>query len=189
MPTYTKAAAAKMLNVSVRSVTAAKKVERAGVPGFTEYTGDDPVGYVVSLNLHRRHLTESQWAMVAAKLANMESGVGKRQAEKTANLQTSRARVRTERKCGELLKAVEKQSGARGKAGPGRGKNGVVQHDSVLEEPKTLKEMGLTKDQSSKFQKIAPIDNQPHGRSISTVPAQSGAGIETPRKHRRTEAP
>lgn len=38
------------------------------------YDGNDPLGFVISINLKRRHLNESQRAMVAAKLANMPSG-------------------------------------------------------------------------------------------------------------------
>jgi hypothetical protein len=35
---------------------------------------DDPVAFVISRNVHRRHLTESQRAIAAAKLANMARG-------------------------------------------------------------------------------------------------------------------
>src|SRR5262249_9687621 len=39
-----------------------------------DYTGNDPVGFVVSANLHRRHLNESQRAMIAAKLVTTRLG-------------------------------------------------------------------------------------------------------------------
>jgi N6-adenosine-specific RNA methylase IME4 len=57
-------------------------------PGTHIYDGIDPVAFVVSLNLHRRHLSESQRGMVAAKLADMPRH---RPSEKSANLQTSQS--------------------------------------------------------------------------------------------------
>lgn len=39
-----------------------------------EFDGDDPLAYVVSKNLHRRQLSTSQRAMIAAKLANLAVG-------------------------------------------------------------------------------------------------------------------
>lgn len=50
-----------------------------------EFSGSDPLGFVISHNLHRRHLTESQRASIAARVANMPRGGAM---YRTANLQT-----------------------------------------------------------------------------------------------------
>ena len=47
----------------------------AGVePEFMRFDGDDPLAFVLSMNLHRRHLTPSQCSMVGADLATMRQG-------------------------------------------------------------------------------------------------------------------
>ena len=46
-----------------------------------DYTGKDPLAFVVSKNLKRRHLTASQRAMIAEKVANMPKGRPKKNVE------------------------------------------------------------------------------------------------------------
>ena len=41
---------------------------------YQRYLGNDPVGHVISLNCHRRHLTGAQRAAIASELANKKLG-------------------------------------------------------------------------------------------------------------------
>jgi ParB-like chromosome segregation protein Spo0J len=50
-------------------------LDAAGMPiRYVDFEGDDPVAFVISMNLHRRHIDASQRAMIAAKLANLRDG-------------------------------------------------------------------------------------------------------------------
>jgi len=62
-------------------------------PSFVVYDGDDPLGFVLSHNLHRRHLSPSQRAMVAASIVDWEVGLNQHSAG-SANLQTHKAAER-----------------------------------------------------------------------------------------------
>jgi hypothetical protein len=52
---------------------------------FTQYEGNDPLGFVISKNLHRRHLSTSQRSIIAAEIAKMPQGF--RSDQPSANLQ------------------------------------------------------------------------------------------------------
>jgi len=52
-----------------------KACEIAGVePRIEEYTGDDPLSLIASLNDHRRHDSDNERAMVGARMANLKRG-------------------------------------------------------------------------------------------------------------------
>jgi hypothetical protein len=61
-------------------------------PTFTTYTGSDPIGYAVSVNVKRRHLTDGQRAMLALEVlplyeAETQRGRPPKGQETTADLQ------------------------------------------------------------------------------------------------------
>src|SRR5690606_3352414 len=59
-------------------------------PIYEQYTGTDPLNFVLSKNLHRRHLSESQRALIAASIVDWECGLNQNTAG-PANLQTRHA--------------------------------------------------------------------------------------------------
>jgi len=79
------------------------------------------------------------------------------------------ARVRAERKCGELLSEMEKAKGNQN-----TGEFGGRNERPPKEETKTLAEMGVTKDQSSKWQQLARVPDKEFEEAINlpgTIPS------------------
>ena len=66
-------------------------------PPTVQYDGDDPLAFVIRHNLTRRHLNESQRAVVAGRLANMTRvdvvKMGGHARQQTANLQSAENKV------------------------------------------------------------------------------------------------
>lgn len=69
-----------------------KACQLAGVqPRYVVCKTKDPVKYVLSINLHRRHLDESQRSMVAGRLANLGVGRPEKGSIEPISLSTERA--------------------------------------------------------------------------------------------------
>ncbi len=79
------------------------------------------------------------------------------------------ARVRAERKCGELLRDMEK---AKGTDRGGRTSKIDGRRELPSNSPKTLSEMGVTKDQSSKWQKLANIPDDEFEEAVTMAGAK-----------------
>lgn len=79
-------------------------------------------------------------------------------------------KVRAERRCGELLRATEKNVGARMNGRTTDGVSVVERCDS--RETPTLSDMGLTRDESSRYQQLAAM---PAERSLGSSSGRSKA--------------
>lgn len=72
--------------------------ELAGVePRIEEYTGDDPLGLIASLNDHRRHDTENERALVGARMANLKKGGAGGSTVSDSSMETSQPAITIER--------------------------------------------------------------------------------------------
>ena len=78
-------------------------------------------------------------------------------------------RIRAERRCGQLLKEMDKAKGAQGNPG-GQGAKFVRSTDATAQ--KTLADLGISKDQSSRWQRLADIPERSFEDAI-------GAGAST----------
>lgn len=83
-------------------------------PEFNDYIGppESVVPFIISLNLHRRHLNESQRAMVAGRLANIqhgEVGGGHEKAEGSIDLSAAAALLNVSKPSVKRARAVQEK--------------------------------------------------------------------------------
>ncbi|MGO1541409.1 MAG: DNA N-6-adenine-methyltransferase [Luteimonas sp.] len=135
--------------------------DELGLPLRTEvYDGFDATAFVVSLNLHRRHLDESQRAKVAAKLANIAQGqfIGNQHVP-SANLQTPAV---SQSRAAELLNVGTRTVAAAAK----------VERDS----PEVFEQIGtggLSVNLASQVSELPPEERQVVVTKISESPAEA----------------
>lgn len=84
-------------------VAAAKLAKLTSLPAF-EYTGSDPLMYVLSLNLHRRHLSLEQLSVLGRRIAEPL-------AERAAERQASGTSASDDAKVGKTSKLVSEALG------------------------------------------------------------------------------
>lgn len=77
-------------------------------------------------------------------------------------------KVRAERRCGEMLATTEKNRGA---AGIGSNQHEVRSHASTAP---TLADMGLTRDESSRYQQLAAMPADHFETAVATAKATAG---------------
>jgi hypothetical protein len=78
-------------------------------------------------------------------------------------------KVRAERRCGELLRSSA-EAGERDPGGRGRR---IESHDAT-QQP-TLSDLGITRDQSSRYQKLAAMPSEHFESAVETAKATAGA--------------
>jgi DNA modification methylase len=152
-------------------------------PRFETYTGSDPLGFVISLNLKRRHLDESQRAMVAARIATLQLGANQHseglpigRASELLNVgerTVARAREVQDRGTPELIHAVErgdvKVSAAADIAteSPERQREIVAQgEDQILAAAKAIRARRAEQSRAARIEKLAKIAEA--NRAIAT---------------------
>ena len=85
---------------------------------------------------------------------------------------SDRRRCKRERRAGQMIGEMEKAKGARGNPG-GQGAAIVPLHDASTQ---TLADLGISHDQSSRWQKLAAIDNQRTRSHAVTRTDHGGSG-------------
>lgn len=84
-------------------------------------------------------------------------------------------KVRAERRCGELLRVTEKHQGGRPRENQSHDTTGFAGVEILTARPApTLSDMGLTKDESSRYQQLAAMPAEHFETAVATAKATAG---------------
>lgn len=147
-------------------------------PKIEQFTGTDPLAFVVSMNLKRRHLNESQRAMIAAKIANMPSH---RPDHNSANLQTSVSAAATLLNVSDRTvhhaKSVQEHAAKPIIEAVERGEVSVSDAASIVNLPKSEQRRALENVQSGKTKNLRKVKRQKISRQRDKYPGVLSMGL------------
>ncbi len=162
-------------------------------PLYEEVTPDDPVSYVLSLNLHHRHLNESQRAMVAAKVREhyaekakerQRASPGRPASKKVA---TNDATFSPPRQAGQRGRSSDDAGATMGVSGMSVDRARVVQEKGV---PELVAEVEAGRMSVSKAAKIASLPAEDQTKTLNgekvKPPAKGSNGCPV-KGHEKTE--
>ena len=112
--------------------------------------GEDPTKFVISKNLHRRHLDASQRALVAARLANMEPFRPKLSAQICASQDEAAQLLNVSRRSVQVAAVVDKAGSAAVVHAVERGDVSVSDAAAIVDLPKSEQNEALKKVQEGK---------------------------------------
>lgn len=151
--------------------------QRVGVdPKIEHVFTDDPVAYVLSLNLHRRHLDKSQRAMVAGEAIEIWKRQARERMEATLKQNVTGKENLPEREKGQSRDKAGKALGVSGKSVDfalkvlGSGDKELI--DSVKAGKVTVSKAAKMVDKQSaeKEEKLAPPPKEEMGTDVPTPP-------------------
>jgi ParB-like chromosome segregation protein Spo0J len=154
--------------------------QRADVePRYREYIGSNPLGLVLSLNLKRRHLDESQRAIIAAKIATLQHGGDRSTGQLAACFTQEQAAEmlnvgeRNVRRAREVLdKGVQELV-----AKVDRGEVSVSAASDVAKLPQEQQRGIVAMDQTARNETLKEIRSQPRSAASQKAAEQTGGPI------------
>lgn len=137
-----------------------------------EFAGPDPLAFVVQKNIHRRHLTVSQRAMVAAEIANMSLGDNQHK-KRVGNIADPRKHDVSREKAAEMMDVSERTVRDAAKV---RDKGHPALRESVQAGKVTVSDAAKVADQPPEVQRRA-VDAVKSGKAKTVAAAVDEGGF------------